>query len=132
MRNYPLLDLFLTMLYFFLWVAWIFLLVRIVLDIFRSADLGGWAKAGWLLFILVLPFLGVLVYLVARGGRMHEREVGAVRQQEEQVQQYLRQAVHNPPRGQSTASELERLAALRDQGVLTDDEFTREKSKVLA
>lgn len=132
MRNYPLLDLFLTMLYFFLWIAWIFLLVRIVLDVFRSADLGGWGKAGWLLLILVLPFLGVLVYLIARGERMHERELGDAKKQEAQFQQYLRQTVSGTSNGHSTASELERLASLRDRGVLTDEEFHREKSKILA
>ncbi len=71
--QYPLLDAFLTMLWFFLWVLWIFLVVWIIFDVFRSKDLSGWAKALWLIFIVILPFLGVLVYLIARGGSMHER-----------------------------------------------------------
>jgi Phospholipase_D-nuclease N-terminal len=73
MSSYPLLDAFLTMMWFFLWILWIFLVVNIIFDIFRSRDLGGWAKAGWLIFVIVLPFLGVFVYLIARGGTMHER-----------------------------------------------------------
>ena len=71
----PLLDVFLTMMWFFLWVLWLFLLFRVIVDIFRSRDLGGWGKAGWLVFTIVLPFLGVLVYLIARGGKMADREV---------------------------------------------------------
>jgi hypothetical protein len=70
----PLLDVFFTMMWFFLWILWFFLLLRVILDIFRSRDLGGWGKAGWLVFAIVLPFLGVLVYLIARGGKMADRE----------------------------------------------------------
>ena len=68
----PLLDVFFTMMWFFLWVLWLFLLFRVITDIFRSRDLGGWGKAGWLVFVIVLPFLGVLVYLIARGHKMAE------------------------------------------------------------
>ena len=71
--QYPILDFFLTMLYFFLFVIWIWLLITVFIDIFRSHDMGGWAKALWVIFIIVLPFLGVFVYLIARGGKMHER-----------------------------------------------------------
>ena len=71
--QYPILDFFLTMLYFFLFIIWIWLLFMVFVDIFRSHDLGGWAKALWVIFIIVLPFLGVFVYLIARGGKMHER-----------------------------------------------------------
>jgi Phospholipase_D-nuclease N-terminal len=66
--SYPLLNVFLTMMWFFLWVLWIYLLIRVIADIFRSRDLGGWAKAGWLAFVIILPFLGVFGYLIARGG----------------------------------------------------------------
>ena len=71
--QYPILDLFLTMLWFFLLVIWIWLLIMVFIDIFRSHDLGGFAKALWVIFIIILPFLGVLVYLIAHGGKMHER-----------------------------------------------------------
>jgi len=70
----PLLDAFWTMMWFFLWVLWFFLLFRIIVDIFRSHDLGGWGKAGWLAFVIILPFLGVFVYLIARGHKMAEQD----------------------------------------------------------
>ena len=73
MSSYPLLNVFLTMMWFFPWALWLFLLFWIILDIFRSRDLSGWAKAGWLIFVIVLPFLGVLVYLIARGGTRRRR-----------------------------------------------------------
>ncbi len=76
MSSYPLLNLFLTMMWFFLWALWLFLLFWIFLDIFRSRDLSGWAKALWLIFVIVLPYLGVFVYLIARGGSMQERRAG--------------------------------------------------------
>jgi hypothetical protein len=88
--RYPLLNAFLTMLWFFLWILWIFLLVRILLDIFRSRDLGGWGKAGWSLFVIVLPFLGVFVYLIARGDKMGEHEVADAQTQEEAFRAYAR------------------------------------------
>ena len=73
MSGYPLLDAFLTMMFFFIWLVWVYLLVWIIIDIFRSHDLGGGAKAGWLILVLVLPFIGVFAYVVVRGGDMHER-----------------------------------------------------------
>ena len=75
--SYPILDAFLTMLYFFLFIIWIWLLIMVFMDIFRSHDMGGWAKALWVIFIIILPFLGVFVYLIARGGSMHERAADA-------------------------------------------------------
>ena len=75
--SYPILDAFLTMLYFFLFIIWIWLLITVFIDIFRSRDMGGWAKALWVIFVIVLPFLGVFVYLIARGGKMHERAAAA-------------------------------------------------------
>ena len=71
--QYPILDFFLTMLYFFLFIIWIWLLITVFVDIFRSHDMGGWAKALWVIFVVILPFLGVFVYLIARGDKMHER-----------------------------------------------------------
>ena len=75
-QDYPLLNLFWTMMLFFLWALWIFLLISILIDVFRSHDMGGWAKAGWTIFIVVLPFLGALVYLIVRGKGMAERQTG--------------------------------------------------------
>ena len=87
--DYPLLNLFLTMLYFFLWIAWLFLLFRIITDIFRSRDLGGGAKAGWMVLILVLPWLGALIYLVVRGTSMHERDAQQARDSQAAVDTWI-------------------------------------------
>ncbi len=89
--QYPILDFFLTMLYFFLFVIWIWLLFTVFIDIFRSHDMGGWAKALWVIFIIVMPFLGVFVYLIARGGKMHERAAQQAAQQQKAFDQYVKQ-----------------------------------------
>ncbi|MGE5289725.1 MAG: SHOCT domain-containing protein [Micromonosporaceae bacterium] len=125
--GYPLLDVFWTMLWFFLWVLWIFLLVRVFMDIFRSHDLGGWGKAGWSIFVIILPFLGVFVYLIARGGKMAERDVREAQAQDEAFRGYVREAA----KGDGTAEELAKLADLRDRGVISEADFQRGKAKVL-
>ena len=131
--SYPLLNIFWTMLEFFLWVAWIWLLIYVYFDIFRSHDLSGWAKALWVIFVLIIPFIGVLVYLIARGGEMHER---SERQAEQQFrrQQAAFQQMQTPGSDSSgsSADQLAKLADLRDRGVITADEFAREKAKILA
>ena len=127
--NYPVLDIFWSILEFFLWVIWIWLLIWIFIDIFRSHDLSGWAKALWFLFVLIIPLVGVLVYLIVRGGSMHERSVQQVQQQDEAFKQYVQQAAASSPA--STADQLAKLADLRDRGVITSDEFDREKQKLL-
>ena len=128
--QYPILDFFLTMLYFFLFVIWIWLLITVFIDIFRSHDMGGWAKALWVIFIIVLPFLGVFVYLIARGGKMHERAAQQAAQQQKAFDQYVKQAAGAP--ADTTADQLAKLADLKTQGVLTDAEFEAQKSKILA
>jgi uncharacterized membrane protein YcjF (UPF0283 family) len=128
--NYPILDAFLTMLYFFLFIIWIWLLIMVFMDVFRSHDIGGWAKALWVIFIIVLPFLGVFVYLIARGGKMHERAAQQAAQQQKAFDQYVKQAAGTP--GADTASQLSKLADLKTQGVLTDAEFEAQKAKILA
>jgi type VI protein secretion system component VasK len=128
-QDYPLLNLFWTMLWFFLWIIWFFLLFRIIGDIFRSSDLGGWGKAGWSLFVIALPFLGVLTYLIVRGSQMHQREARQAQASEDAFRSYVQQTAGT---GTSTAEELTKLGALRDQGVLTDAEFTAQKAKILA
>jgi hypothetical protein len=128
--GYPLLDVFLSVLYFFLWFLWIMLLFWIIFDIFRSRDLSGWAKAGWLIFVIVIPLLGVLVYLIARGGKMHERQVREVQAQDKEFRDYVRQAAGT--NGESQSAEITKLAGLRDRGVITDQEFEQAKAKVLA
>ena len=126
--SYPVLGAFWTIVMIFLWVIWFWILITIIIDIFRSRDLSGWAKALWFLFILVLPLIGVLVYLIARGGKMHEHEVRQAQYQEEQLRSYVQQAAGS----QSSADQLAKLADLRDRGVITAQEFDREKAKILA
>jgi hypothetical protein len=128
-QDYPLLNLFWTMLWLFIWILWIFLLVRIILDIFRSDDLGGWSKALWVIFIIILPFIGVLVYLIARGSGMQKRDVRDARAADQEMRSYIRSAAATPA---SPAEELSKLASLRDQGVLTEAEFDAQKAKLLA
>lgn len=127
--SYPVLDAFLTILYFFLFFIWIWLLIMVFFDIFRSHDMGGVAKALWVIFIIILPFLGVFVYLIARGGSMHERQAQQAARQQQAFDQYVRQAAGTP--GTDTASQLSKLADLKNQGVLTEEEFQSEKSKLL-
>ncbi|HEV2342651.1 MAG TPA: SHOCT domain-containing protein [Actinocrinis sp.] len=127
--NFPLLDSFLTMLWFFLWVMWLFLLFRVVLDIFRDDDLSGAAKAAWLIFILVLPFLGVLVYLIVRGSSMGARAVAEAHARQEAIDDYIRTTAAG---GTGPADELSRLAALRADGTLNEQEFQQAKAKLLA
>lgn len=130
MDNYPLLNLFFTMLYLFLWIAWIMLVFRIIGDIFRSQDLGGVAKAGWMLFILVIPWLGALIYLVARGNGMYSRDVKQAEATREAMAAWISQSPSAAPMS-SPADQLSKLAELHQAGHLTDDEFAAQKAKVL-
>ena len=132
--GYPLLDIFWTMLWFFLWIMWFFLLIRIIGDVFRSQDLSGGAKAGWTIFIIILPYLGALVYIIVRGGSMHTRDQRSAEAADKAMRDYVRSTV-GPTAGAGaggTADELTKLADLRDKGVITDQEFTAQKAKILA
>jgi len=126
--DYPLLDLFLTMLWFFLFVIWITAVIMVIFDVFRSRDLSGWAKAGWFILVLIFPIIGVIAYLLARGPNM-----AVHRQQDIEAQdQAMRDYVRSVSGGEKTAaSELEKLANLRDRGVLTEDEFAKQKALLL-
>jgi len=126
--SYPLLGAFWTIFEIFLWVLWIWVLVYVFIDIFRSPDLSGWAKALWFVFVLFIPLIGVLVYLIARGSKMHERTVQAAQQQDQDFRAYVQQAAGS----EAPADQLAKLADLRDRGVITAEEFEREKAKVLA
>ena len=128
--SYPLLNIFWSMFIFFLWIIWIWILITVFIDIFRSHDLSGWAKALWFLFVLFIPLIGVLVYLIVRGGSMHERAVQQAQQQDQQFRQYVQQAAASAPA--STTDQLSKLADLRDRGVISAEEFDREKAKVLS
>lgn len=131
MDDYPLLNLFLTMMYFFLWVMWFFLLFKVITDIFRDDSLSGWAKAAWLIFALVLPFVGVLVYLIARGRGMGERDIKQVKEQEEAFRKYVQKAAASDG-SQSQVDELAKLSELKSSGHLTQEEFDAAKAKLLA
>jgi hypothetical protein len=126
--SYPLLGAFWTVLEIFLWVLWIWVLIYVFIDIFRSRDLSGWAKALWFVFVLFIPLIGVLVYLIARGGEMHERAAQQAQQQDQEVRRYIQQAANEP----NAADQLAKLADLRDRGVITAAEFEQQKAKVLA
>jgi hypothetical protein len=129
--EYPLLGVFMTTLFFFVWVIWFVLLFRTIMDVFRSEDLGGFAKAMWLIFVIVLPYLGVFVYLIARGDGMAKRDIARAQAQQASMDEYVR-TVAGSGDASGVASELARLADLKDKGVLTDAEFAQQKAKLLA
>ena len=122
-------QVFWSFLWFFLFFIWIWLLIVVFGDIFRSQDLGGWAKAIWCIFIILVPYLGVFVYLIARGGKMHEHAMAAAQAQDQAMRQYVRDAAGT---GGSTADELARLADLREKGVISDAEFEQLKAKAMS
>jgi len=127
--TYPLADLFGTMLGLFIFMIWFWLLIVIFGDIFRSRDISGGVKALWVFFVIILPFLGILVYLIARGGKMHERAEESAKQQQQAFDEYVKQTAGTA--GTSTADDLAKLAELKNQGVLTDAEFEAQKAKLL-
>jgi hypothetical protein len=122
-------QVFLSMLWFFLFFIWIWLLIVIFGDIFRSDDLSGWGKALWSLFIIVLPYLGVFVYLIARGHKMQEHQVRAAQAQDAAMRQYVQNVAGSQSGG--AADEIARLADLRDRGVISEAEFQQAKTKAL-
>ena len=126
--DFPLLGVFWSMFIIFIWVLWFFLLFRVFVDIFRSHDLGGWAKGLWAVFVILVPFLGVFVYLIARGGKMQQRDIENAQAQEQAFQGYVR----NVAGSTDVAEQLAKLSQLRDQGVLSEDEFAAQKAKLLA
>jgi hypothetical protein len=127
MPSTPLLDVFLTMLWYFLWFLWVFLVVTVLVDVLRSRDLSGPAKAGWTVLVVVLPFAGVLVYLIARGDRMFVRKGSDLQDREAQFRAYVKDAAG----GDGIVQEMERLADLRRRGMLSESEFERGKSRIL-
>ena len=118
-----------SLLWFFLFLVWIMLLFRVFGDIFRSTDMRGFTKVVWTLFVIVLPYLGVFCYLIARGDKIAAREANEARAYEESVRAYIRDAA--APTSASVADELEHLDGLRQRGVIDDAEFARLKAKVV-
>jgi ABC-type multidrug transport system fused ATPase/permease subunit len=127
--TYPLLDFLWTMAEIFFFILWIWLAIMVFVDIFRSHDMGGLAKAIWVLFVIILPFLGVLVYLIARGGGMHERAANQAAREQQAFDAYVKQTAGSTG---GSADELAKLADLKAKGVITDAEFDAQKAKLLA
>ena len=121
-------ETFVSMLWFFLFFMWIWLFITVFADIIRSDDLSGWGKAGWTVFVIVLPYLGVLVYLIARGRSMGERSVREAQARDRAMREYVRDAASAP----SAAQEIERLAALQSRGEISAAEYEQAKAKILA
>ena len=126
--TYPLADLFGTMLGIFVFLIWFWLLVIIFGDIFRSRDMGGGAKALWVIFVIILPFLGIFVYLIARGGKMHERAEQSAQQQQQAFDSYVKETAG----ANSSVDQLAKLADLKQSGAITDAEFEAQKAKLLS
>ena len=127
--DYPILGLFWSMMMFFLWIAWLMLLFNIIIDIFRSKDLGGFAKAGWMFLVIILPLLGVLIYIIARGDSMTERKVADAQAQQSDFDSYVRSVASSST---GVAEELTKLGELQASGVITAEEFQSQKAKLLA
>ena len=121
-------EVFWSFLWFFLWFIWIWLLITVFADIFRSHDLSGWAKALWILFVVVVPYVGVLVYFIARGHKMTEHAQEDMKAQDAAARQYIQSAVAQT----SPADELAKLADLKSKGVITEDDYNQAKAKILA
>jgi hypothetical protein len=126
--SYPFLDVFWTMLVFFLWVLWFWLLFTVFGDIFRRSDLSGWGKTGWLIFTIVLPYLGVFVYLIAEHQGMAQRNIERAQAQRAQLDDYVRETAG----GGGAAAEIEKAKGLLDSGAITQTEFDAIKQKALA
>ncbi len=124
--TYPILSVFWWMLMFFMFVIWIWLLITVFIDIFRT-HMSGWAKAGWTIFIIFLPLLGVLVYLIVNGGKMQDRSMEAAAAAQQAQDSYIR----NVAGTETTADQLKTLSDLHDAGKLTDDEYASQKAKLL-
>jgi ABC-type transport system involved in cytochrome bd biosynthesis fused ATPase/permease subunit len=123
-------QVFWSMLWFFLWIIWFWLLIMVFGDIFRSRDLSGGAKALWSIFVIVVPYLGVFIYLLVRGNRMGENAAEAAREQDAAFRQYVQEAAKTP--SSSPADELAKLAKLRADGTIDDNEYAQLKAKALA
>ncbi|MEU6237726.1 SHOCT domain-containing protein [Kitasatospora sp. NPDC047058] len=137
MDNYPLLDIFWTMLELFLWILWFFLLFKIITDIFRSHDMSGWGKAGWLILVILLPLIGVLVYVIVRGRSMGERDLAQAQKNEAAFKAYIRDAAGpegaagGGGAGRSHVDDLAKLADLKASGAISEEEYQKAKEKLL-
>ena len=126
--DYPFLNILWSMIMFFVWVAWIWILILILSDVFRRHDLSGWGKAGWTFFLIVLPFLGALIYLIAHGDGMAERRAQDVQGQRAQMDDYVRSVAGSG----GAAAEIDKAKQLLDSGAINQTEFDALKAKALA
>ena len=124
--DYPFLQVFWTILVFFAWVAWIWIVITVLIDIFRRDDIGGWGKAGWVVFVIVVPFLGVLIYLIAQHDGMRERSMQQAKSQQAAMDDYVRQTAGG------SASEIAKAKELLDSGAINQAEFDSIKAKALS
>jgi hypothetical protein len=124
--DYPFLDVFWSMIIFFFWVIWIWIVVTVLIDIFRRHDIGGFAKAAWVVFVVILPWLGVLIYLIAQHDGMRERSIKQAEEQKQAFDSYVREAAGG------SADEISKAKQLLDSGAITQDEFDKLKAKALA
>ena len=127
--DYPILGLFWSMMMFFLWVAWLMLLFNVIIDIFRSKDLSGWGKAGWTLLVIIVPLLGVLIYVIARGDKMNDRKIADAQASQADFDSYVRNVASSSG---GVADEISKLGELKASGVITEEEFQAQKAKLLA
>jgi hypothetical protein len=118
-----------TMLVFFFWIIWIWLLIIVFMDIFRRTDIGGWGKTGWVIFVIVLPYLGVFVYLIAEGRHMSERSLKQAQAQQAQMDSYVRSVAGS---GNNPADQIAKAKELLDNGTISQDEFDKLKAAALA
>ena len=124
--DYPFMDVLWSMIIFFFWVIWIWIVVTVLVDVFRRNDIGGWAKAAWVIFVVILPWLGVLIYLIAQHDGMRERRIKEVQGQQQAFDQYVRETAGG------SASEIAQAKQLLDSGAITQEEFAAIKAKALA
>lgn len=130
--SHPLLNAFWMIFWFFIWIMWFMLLFRIIADLFGDKSLSGWAKVGWTLLVLLLPFIGIFVYLIVRGHGMAERAEAHASKNKQDFDEYIRQTAGSKADQAGTADQLARLADLKSSGAITDAEFDQAKKKLLA
>jgi len=124
--DYPFLDVFWSMIIFFFWVIWIWIVITVLIDIFRRNDIGGWAKAAWVIFVVILPWLGVLIYLIAQHDGMQKRSMDQALAQRRALDEHVRDAA-----GGGSAAEIAKAKELLDAGAITQAEFDALKAKAL-
>jgi hypothetical protein len=130
--DYPFLDILWSMIIFFAWVVWIWMMIVILTDVFRRSDIGGWAKAAWTIFMIVLPFIGALSYLIAQGSNMAERRAQDLKYQQDALDSHIRSVAGSSGNGDSAGAEIERAKRLLDSGAIDQAEYDALKRKVLA